>query len=473
MKSRIFISFNLFLLGLLNLEAQYITEVLEYTPAPGQFINAAPWGTPLSTGSITGGVNGTLSLGSFGGYVIIRFEKPVENDPDNPFGVDFTLFGNPTGEWSEPGAVWVMNDVNGNGLADDRWFELAGSDYHFPSSKKEYRVTYSNPGSLQAEDVPWTDHLGNSGIVRAISSHVQPYYPLTDSFPGIPSDSYTLTGTLIQGSVDIDHPPVIMSQRRAFGYADNQARGAPPYTIPDNPYTPEAENSGGDAFDIGWAVDSAGNPVSLEQVDFIRVQTAILNEGGWLGEISTEITGGIDIPPAEGFSGITKLLVVRELPVEIDTSARQLELCPFSMGIPLQGESISWTVSQEWASVDADHLLTLAESGPLTLTATLDSDPSIKSSVSTTVVPGISTGRSRTTEISDPRLYPNPAAGEVRLIGAGDAVVSLFGCSGKLLYRNVDFREGEKIPLTGLDPGIYLVGLEYGTHRRWLKLVKK
>ncbi|MCK4751369.1 MAG: hypothetical protein KAT15_30135, partial [Bacteroidales bacterium] len=229
------IIFNLLMLSLPGLQAQYISEVLEYKPAPGQFINASPWGIPGSTASIMGDVKGILCLGAFGGTVVFRFEEPVENHPDNPFGVDFTIFGNPLNDWSEPGVVWVMRDDNENGSPDDTWYELAGSDYHFSSTKTAYRVTYSNPGDVVARDVPWTDQFGNSGILRANSTHDQPYYPMKDTFPEIPENEYTLSGTLITAAVDVNDPPVHQSLIRAFGYADNQLRGIPPYTVPDNP----------------------------------------------------------------------------------------------------------------------------------------------------------------------------------------------------------------------------------------------
>ena len=88
-----------------QVHGQFITEVLEYVPAPSQYMNALPWSAPSSPASIVGGVNGSLSLGAFGGYVVFRFEEPVENDPDHPFGVDFTIFGNPLPNWSEPGII--------------------------------------------------------------------------------------------------------------------------------------------------------------------------------------------------------------------------------------------------------------------------------------------------------------------------------------------------------------------------------
>ena len=94
--------FILLLWSLTDAGAQYIAELLEYTPAPGQLVNVSPWGTPAGASSIEGGLKGTVSLGAFGGYVVFRFEQPVENDPRNPYGIDFTIFGNPMPDWSEP-----------------------------------------------------------------------------------------------------------------------------------------------------------------------------------------------------------------------------------------------------------------------------------------------------------------------------------------------------------------------------------
>ena len=74
-----------------GVKAQYISEVLEYKPAPGQFINSSPHGIPSAANSLTGPVEGLINLGSFGGYVIFRFDEPVENHSENPYGIDFTV----------------------------------------------------------------------------------------------------------------------------------------------------------------------------------------------------------------------------------------------------------------------------------------------------------------------------------------------------------------------------------------------
>ena len=48
-------------------------------------------------------------------------------------------------------------------------------------------------------------------------------------------------------------------------------------------------------FNIDWAVDSDGNSVKLDGVDFIRVFTGVNQSCGWLGETSTEICRAEDL----------------------------------------------------------------------------------------------------------------------------------------------------------------------------------
>ncbi|MFH0757711.1 MAG: T9SS type A sorting domain-containing protein [Bacteroidota bacterium] len=465
--------YMLLALGSTSLAAQYISEVVSYSPAPGQFINKAPWGLPESAASIIGGVNGSLCLGAFGGEVVFRFDGPVENHPDNPFGVDFTIFGNPLPDWSEPGVVWVLKDENGNGAPDDSWYELAGSDYYFSSTRKNYQVIYTNPGDTVARDVPWEDQMGNTGFIRANSAHVQTYYPCLDFFPGIPEGQYAVTGSMIRGAVDVDHPPLLKSARRAFGYADNQARGNPPYTMPDNPYTPELENAGGDAFDISWAVDPDGKLVELDMIHFVKVVNAVLHEGGWLGEVSTEITGAVDIPPEPGIEGDLELVVIRDLPPEIGTTSYQMEVFAFHRGRLEYNQGVQWSCNAEWAQIDAQNVLTVSGTGPLTLTASLDSDPAVKASVSTTVNSGVSSaldGAYRSARIS---MYPNPAKEEIRITGTGEAIISFYNASGMCMKQVQPGSGNNAIRIGELPGGVYMVRIDRGSSVEWMKLLKQ
>jgi hypothetical protein len=455
------------------MQAQYISEVMEYTPAPGQFINTSPWGQPQSAFSIEGGVNGTLCLGAFGGSVVFRFEQPVVNHPDNPFGVDFTIFGNPAADWSEPGIVWVMEDVNGNGAPDDLWYELAGSDFHFSSTIRDYQVTYTNPGNEQGKDIPWADRYGNTGFILANTAHLQPYYPSADSFPDIPEEGYTLSGSKITGAVDVDHPPILRSAERAFGYVDNRFRGNSPYTVPDNPYTPGIENSGGDAFDISWAVDRDGNYIDLDSIHFIKVQNALLHEGGWLGEVSTEITGAVDVEPDKHLTGNLEMVVVKDLPEEIHTTELQLEVFVFYQGRLQTGRDVSWTTSADWATVNEGHLLTASGSGPLTLTASLTGNPLVRTSVSTVIHAPNTSSPDRIKKVQGMSLYPNPASELIHLSGAGDAIISILDLSGKTLKQVRTSPGHGDIRISELPAGVYLVRAEYPGRTDWCKLLKE
>src|ERR1700750_1183888 len=97
----------------------YISKIYEFKQAPGQFTNDLAK-TDMLIGS---GGNGLVSLGGYGGYIVFGFDQ----SSSNPTGVDVGIYGNPLigvdMEFSEPGIVSVMQDVNKNGLPDDVWYE--------------------------------------------------------------------------------------------------------------------------------------------------------------------------------------------------------------------------------------------------------------------------------------------------------------------------------------------------------------
>lgn len=405
--------------------------------------------------------------------MVFRFEEAVENHPENPFGVDFTIFGNPMAQWSEPGIVSVMEDENGNGLPDDTWYELAGSDHHFSSTKQDFAVTYTNPDQSAAADVPWETGEGEKGIIKANSVHQQPYYPLADSFPALDADAALYTGTRLEGAVDVDHPPLLVSARRAFGYADNQVRGSAPHTLPDNPYTPEVENSGGDAFDISWAVDEEGLYVDLELIHFIRVQSGILHQGGFLGELSTEITGAVDVAPAPATAGALDLLVIKDLPPEINSFSLQLEPFLFHAGRPLQGANFKWSCSEEWAVVDEDHVLRVTGTGPLTLTLTMDQEPLLMASTSTTIVEAITSSGNEIQNMAKPGIFPNPVRDHFQIRGADESPLTLFDASGRIVKQLDHYQDGSDISSADLEPGFYVVKIGSGESAFFLRLMKR
>ena len=118
------------------------TGLVAFLPAAGQFVNeganSSGWGGAFTKknantlkGIVEGYVSTGVSLGSFGGYVVMDFGEPAKdatgkvtggifNDAANAYGVDFTLYGNAMGTWAEPGCVQVSQDGS-------TWYTLAGS----------------------------------------------------------------------------------------------------------------------------------------------------------------------------------------------------------------------------------------------------------------------------------------------------------------------------------------------------------
>ena len=109
--------------------------VYEFLPAPGQLVGekteAGYTGNERTHEDAVAYAAGRLearsyvSLGGFGGYLIVGFDHSIARMES---GYDFSIEGNAFDTSSEPGVVWVMQDVNGNGEPDDEWYELRGSE---------------------------------------------------------------------------------------------------------------------------------------------------------------------------------------------------------------------------------------------------------------------------------------------------------------------------------------------------------
>ena len=250
--------------------ALYSDKVYDITPAPGQFV--AQISTSTNPADAVAAAERALaartyvSLGGYGGSIVVGFDHSIENHG----GYDFAVQGNSFDNSSEPGIVWVMQDENGNGLPDDTWYELKGSEYGKPETLLDYAVTYYRPRSSSAP-VPWTDSEGNSG---SITLNVR--YP-----DWIAADRYTLRGSrLAARNQDTSGSGTYWENRNYdWGYADN-------YSLIDR-----LTNDGFNYFRISDAVDFEGKPVELPYIDFVKVQCAVNATSGWLGEISTEVLG--------------------------------------------------------------------------------------------------------------------------------------------------------------------------------------
>ncbi|MBO7609917.1 MAG: dockerin type I repeat-containing protein [Muribaculaceae bacterium] len=317
----------------------YITKVYDFMPAPGQFVNDSPkfeegdtqesmiakveskicGSITIEEGELPDGTivydttvvvkPGLISLGSFGGYVVFGFDHPVVNVAGEK---DFQVFGNAFGSDSlqvsggscEPGVVMVSRDVNGNGIPDDPWYELAGSEYNNPRTQKNFTVTYykpeedhtavpgSTPFITDMEYVHWTSNATdsvNEGYIYKLAFHTQSYWP-----GWAEGETLTFTGTKLPNNAENANETgqeYWVQYYFGWGYVDNR---------PDYGYgyvTGAQQSNQNLGFDIGWAVDENGSPKHLSQVDFIKVYSGMMQQCGWIGETSTEVCGGIDLHP--------------------------------------------------------------------------------------------------------------------------------------------------------------------------------
>lgn len=290
----------------------YVTKVLDFRPAPGQFTNKMPYWEEGDTqetmnekvlAAIGNNKKGMISLGSFGGYVVVGFDHTIENVAGQR---DFRVLGNafystdnpnpnPPAEGGscEPGIVMVAYDKNKNGKPDDdEWYELAGSEYAKPTTLKKYEITYYRPDegkTLSEEDeegtvtdpeyIRWEDNRNGSGYISRNSYHQDnSYFPQWTE-----GETLTFKGTLLpDNGVDEGTNYGIGSYWVLYaydwGYADNRLN-----------------TEDGSTFDIDWAVDEDGNPVSLPGVDFIKIYTGVLQTCGAVGDTSTEVSGVEDL----------------------------------------------------------------------------------------------------------------------------------------------------------------------------------
>ena len=287
-----------------------VTKVLEYLPAPGQFVNESlpKYETGDTDESIRAKIESTMkagssfiSLGAYGGYVIVGFDKPIVNVPGE---YDFKTVGNAYVNNAECGIIMVSQDKNGNGIPDDEWYELAGSEYNNPKTIHNYRITYyrpqydieirnggtpdinyvNNPASFRTEtennniaDVKWEDNLGNTGYVLRNAFHKQQsYYPMW-----LESDELTFSGSLLPPNA-VQSGSIWQLPAYDWGYADNWGANDPNEKI---------------GMKIDWAVDKYGNPVHLTHIDFVKVYTALNQYVGAIGETSTELKNVVDLHP--------------------------------------------------------------------------------------------------------------------------------------------------------------------------------
>lgn len=302
-------------------------SIYAFLPAPGQFTNegvtAGGWGDAYdNAGNLKANSATGMSLGFFGGYAVYKFDEPVVNASENPYGVDFIVYGNAFWGNSEPGCIQVSQDGS-------KWYDIAGSLYYTENSVKNFSLTYQNPNV--AEDAGITAAASNQGTLAAVTYtgsesgtittntfHNHSWFPLNANYFSARNGNAALdrvddfdfasrtvsngvTDTLTLSGVKLSNVSTSNTASYGFGYCDvhpNKTLGGGVAYNPYQSFSSSADfnsktegSSGGDPIDISWAVNEYGTPVDLPSIQYVRIYTGAAQMNGVFGEISTEACG--------------------------------------------------------------------------------------------------------------------------------------------------------------------------------------
>ena len=321
-----------------NAQSKQTIKVIEYCPAPGQFINNLP--------SIDAGMSqeerlkvceeqlkdgNPVCLGAAGGYITLSLDQPIKNGK----GSDLRILGNAFYSQSDPvyGDATIGGNVEpgivyaGVGASPEtaQWYELAGSEY-YTTQRHNFKITYHKPTAETGDHslpcptfdkyirsaASWTEPDGtpcdSTGYLMKNSFHMQSYWPQWEDKEEITFHGSRLPDNAINyggdGS-DADNPQYWITYRYAsdsHGYADAAPNSDDTYTT----------------FDLDWAVDKNGNPVNLDHADFIRIQTGVLQQCGWTGETSTEVAGLVNLHLLPGYDDNPIIITPRQRPSSVN-----------------------------------------------------------------------------------------------------------------------------------------------------------
>jgi hypothetical protein len=209
-----------------NVQAQFATSVVSFNQgdttdlspgynnpsvvlgAPTTFIgyqNSDPFNPPYAATDIVG-------LGA-GGSLTVQFSTPIQNNPANPYGIDFTIFGH-------AGFIITNGNYSGGGITDGTFF------------------------------------TGGTGITRvSVSADGVHFYTLD---PTRAPNADGLFPTDSNGNFLTPINPALT----AADFAGKDLTGIRAL------YN---GSGGGTGYDLAWAQDSGGNSVPLSSVDYVRV----------------------------------------------------------------------------------------------------------------------------------------------------------------------------------------------------------
>lgn len=479
MKQKILLLFTVVFFLKTLAQSPYINKVYDFLPAPGQFTNLLP---DYSTGNtkadiiqkaqdaIANNNQGMVSLGAYGGYIVFGFDHIVKHTPGK---YDFRILGNAfysasspnseafrEGGSCEPGIVMISYDENGDGLPNDTWYELAGSEYNSTKTIKNYRITYykpdenkvrtpdnNSPSMKDTTYIKWKDNQGGQGYVSRNVYHAQSYYP-----SWITADSIVFTGSRLTNNYadKSGKGNSYIGYAYHWGYADNQ---------------PNTDDRSG--FSIGWAVDGNGNKINLPGINFVKVYTAVNQYNGWIGEVSTEILGAEDLH----LTGNDNDVPVFTTGVRLDKSSLTMSpsqtatLIATIMPTDATNPKLTWKSSNASVLTVTNGVITSLAKGVATVSAITNDGYYIDTCK--VQVSQISTGTHETTA-EKPAL--NYTDGTLRLFYLDGYQCLLTDLTGKIL-RNFKVKgTAENISLS-LPKGIYLLKAENASTYNTFKLL--
>ena len=305
----------------------------------GQFAIGIEWGN--ATGKIAGGYDATgVSLGAAGGY--IEFNMSVVNSDTTPYGVDFVVYGNAFDGNPEAASVMVYGTPEG-GTAG--WYELAGSLYYADETLRNVDVTYKKESSGIKYKVTrgstvicdWTTFTGATTWWPETSEGYNSTWGLGDSNMVTVNSDYTeitYHGVTLVRDTDV-------TADYTFGYADITPNGTNiTYGTATNPYA--TNTTGGNSFDISWAVDADGDPVKLASISKVRVySSAVLDTTsstptftvpGLFGETSAEVCGIYSVSGGGGDVAGGDLIIVDAETEESEFDTENMTVQEFAAG---------------------------------------------------------------------------------------------------------------------------------------------
>ena len=269
--------------------------VVSYSPGPGVWTGVSYYNNPArATGApkgstvdtpLYGPLSSIVTLGD-GGSITLRFDEPVTDDPRNPYGLDFIVFGN---------AFFV------GGFPDERCQELAFVEIS-PNGSDWFLIL---PSKLPSQLVR-PHRLQPSGYVKGDTGN---------------------STTVVKGYAEYT-PTVALPQTLDPGSGITRTNEEL-YTVPERPSVPgdppanidfDYVSGGGDAFDIADAVvqtspgvpalDGSGNviPANLASFQYVRITDAMTGDEWPNGdEVSAEIDAVADVRPAQKIGEAKKL----------------------------------------------------------------------------------------------------------------------------------------------------------------------